>query len=147
MPYDFEPISVGDHIRKQRLQLGLIQKELAQHLGINPWTVLNWEKGHSEPPISSIPAILEFLGYDPFPMAETIPERLLAKRREMGWTIKQAGAAVGADPSTWGDWERGGTILLREHRAAIAELLNVPLDSLNKTMVARWGQARKRASF
>lgn len=27
-PYDFEPISVGDHIRKRRLELGLMQKEL-----------------------------------------------------------------------------------------------------------------------
>ncbi len=39
-------ISIGDHIRKKRLQLGLFQRELAQQLGVNVWTILNWEKGY-----------------------------------------------------------------------------------------------------
>lgn len=130
--YDFEPVSLGDHIRKKRLRLSLFQWEVAQRLEVNPWTVLNWEKGHTEPPISSIPAILEFLGYDPFSAPETIPNRLLAKRRQMGWTIKQAAAAVGVDPSTWGNWELGGTIQLRKHREAIAELLEVAPNTLDQ---------------
>jgi len=83
-PYDFVPISVGDHIRKRRLELGLLQKEAALQIGVNPWTVLNWEKSHTEPPVSAMRAILQFLGYDPCPEPRTLPERLLAKRREMG---------------------------------------------------------------
>jgi DNA-binding XRE family transcriptional regulator len=42
---DFEPISLGDHIRKGRLEQGLLQGEAAQQLGVNPWIALNWEKG------------------------------------------------------------------------------------------------------
>jgi DNA-binding XRE family transcriptional regulator len=36
-------------------------------MGVNPWTVLNWENGHTEPPVEMARRILAFLGYDPFP--------------------------------------------------------------------------------
>ncbi len=73
-PHDFVPLTIGDHIRKKRLQLGLFQRELAQLLGFNTWTILNWEKGHTEPPEAALPAILEFLEYDP----RTLPNLLKA---------------------------------------------------------------------
>jgi transcriptional regulator with XRE-family HTH domain len=107
---DFEPHTLGEHVRKRRLGLRLTQKEAAERLGVNPWTVLNWEKDHTEPPIESMPAIIRFLGYDPFPEPRNIPERLLTKRREMGWSIKEAARQLGIDPGTWRDWERGITI-------------------------------------
>ena len=105
--------------------MGLMQKEVAKQLGVVPWTILNWEKAHTEPPIASIPAIVQFLGYDPFPQPETLPLLLLAKRREMGWSIKEAAEALGVDPSTWGNWERGHTILCRKHREIVAQFLDL----------------------
>ena len=139
------PISLGDHIRKRRLKLGLFQKELAQRLGVNPWTILNWEKGDTEPPIASIPAIVRFLGYDPFPQPKTLAQHLLAKRREMGWAIVKAAEVVGVDPSTWGGWERGKMILYRQHRQAVAQLLDLPKDALNKKSAAYRGRLCKGA--
>ena len=44
-----------------------MQKEVADQLGVVPWTILNWEKGRTEPPIAAVPVIKEFLGYDPNP--------------------------------------------------------------------------------
>lgn len=44
---------------------------------------------------TSLPAITRFLGYDPFPVAATVPERLVAKRRELGWSRKRAAKAWG----------------------------------------------------
>jgi len=137
-PCDFVPISVGDHIRKKRLQSGLLQKEVAQQLGVNPWTVMNWEKGHTEPPVLAMPAIFQFLGYDPFPEPKTLPEQLLAKRREMGWSIEEAAVFANVDPGTWADWEHGRTVLYRRHRAQIAKLLGLSFDALDKEMAARW---------
>jgi len=64
-----------------------------------------------------------FLGYDPFPRPSSIPERLIAKRRLMGWSIAQAAREIGVDPSSWGDWERGGVILFHRHRKLVARLL------------------------
>ena len=143
-PYDFTPISVGDHIRKKRLQLGLFQREVAQQLGVNPWTIMNWERSHTEPPISAIPEIIRFLGDSPFPEPKSLPELLLMKRREMGWSIKEAARAVGVDPGTWGGWERGRTILYRQHRALITQLLDLPVDILNKEMTLRWSRLHQR---
>ena len=146
-PYDFEPNSLGEHLKKKRLQIGLFQKDVADLIGVCEATILHWEKSTTEPPIAFLPPILEFLGYDPFPLPMTLSQHLIATRRENGWSIKEAAVAVGVDPSTWGNWERGGTILLRKHRAAIAELLDVSLNTLDKQMVARWGRLHKQAQF
>ena len=81
---DLEPQTLGERVRKRRLELRLTQKEAAERLGVNSWTVLNSEKGHTAPPIESTPAILRFLDYDPFPELRSLAERLLAKRRAMG---------------------------------------------------------------
>jgi hypothetical protein len=32
-------------------------------LGVSPFTVLNWEKNKTVPPVQAMPAILGFLGY------------------------------------------------------------------------------------
>lgn len=139
-PYDFEPISVGDHIRKRGLQLELFQREVAQRLGVDPWTVLNWEKGRTEPPVEAMPAIFRFLGYDPFPPPKSLPQRLLAKRREMGWTIKEAARHLDVDPGTGANWERGHMVLYRRHRALIAMVLGFSFDALDQEMTKRWNQ-------
>ena len=58
------------------------------------------------PAVKSIPAIIELLGYDPFPEAASLSERLAAIRRANGWTIKQAAGQLGVDEGTWGRWEK-----------------------------------------
>ena len=122
---DFEPQTLGEHVRKRRLELRLTQKQAAERLGVNPWTVLNWEKDHTEPPIESMPAIIRFLGYDPFPEPKGLVEQLLAKRRAMGWSIKEAARQLGVDQGTWEAWEQGGVILYRNHRFLVARLLGL----------------------
>jgi transcriptional regulator with XRE-family HTH domain len=42
------------------------------------------------------------LGYDPFPEPGSVSERLLAKRRAMGWSIREAAAELGVDPGDLG---------------------------------------------
>ena len=122
------------------------QEQAAEQLGINPWTVLNWEKGHTEPPIESMPAITWFLGYDPFPEPKNIPERLLAKRRAMGWSIKEAARQVGVDAGTWGAWERGETILFRKRRVLIARLLGLSAKEVLTEMANRWNRSHKKST-
>jgi DNA-binding XRE family transcriptional regulator len=58
--------------------------------------------------VEALPAILRFLGYDPYPPdATTLQGRMLAKRRIMGWSHKKAGEAFGVDKRTWWAWENG----------------------------------------
>ncbi len=91
---DFEPISLGDYVRKKRLEMGQTQKEVANQIGVVPWTILNWGKSHSEPPVAAMLAIFRLLGYDPFPPPLSIPERLLAERRVLGRMIKKAAESI-----------------------------------------------------
>lgn len=63
--FDFDPKTLGEHIKKRRLELGLTQKQAAKRLRVNSWTVLNWEKGETQPLTKSVPKIISFLGYDP----------------------------------------------------------------------------------
>ena len=117
--------------------MGLMQKEVAELLSVNTWTILNWEKGRTEPPIASIPAIVQFLEYDPFPKPTTLPQTLLARRRETGLSVKDAAEMVGVDPGTWGNWERGQTILYRRHRELVAQFLGLSVDTLSKETTER----------
>ena len=140
---DFEPRTLGEHLKLRRLQRKLSQKEAACLLGANARTVLNWEKGHTETPVEAMPALLQFLGYDPLPEPKTLPERLLAKRRAMGWSIREAARKFGVDPETWRDWEQGRMILYRIHRVLVARLLGLAVDEVNREMGGRWNRSHK----
>lgn len=106
-----EPQHVGHHVRNKRLALGLTLKEAGQRLGVTLFTVINWEYGRCKPAVKHAPAIRQFLGYEAEPAApNTLAERLVAKRCELGWTQKEAAQALGVDRSTWSAWEAGGTI-------------------------------------
>ena len=64
--YTSNPSSIGEHIRKRRLDLGLHQSDVASLIGCSPWSVLNWEKNRTTPHVRFVPKITEFLGYVPF---------------------------------------------------------------------------------
>ena len=122
----------------------LTQKEVGTRLGVVSWTITNWEKGHTQPPIASIAGIIRFLGYDPFPEPRTLPELLRAKRRAMGWSIERAAEVMSVDPGSWSKWERGKTVLYRQHRTRVAELLGLSINALDEDMSARWNRLHER---
>ena len=57
--------TVGDHLRKKRLELGLLQKQVAEQLGVDETTIYKWENHRSAPVIRVLPKIIQFLGYVP----------------------------------------------------------------------------------
>jgi transcriptional regulator with XRE-family HTH domain len=98
---------LGDHIRNRRLDLKLFQKQVAGHIGVDQTTITNWEGNTTLPAIRHIPAILGFLGYDPFPAAQSFPERLAAARKRLGLSQRKLAEQLGVDPTTLRDWEAG----------------------------------------
>jgi transcriptional regulator with XRE-family HTH domain len=74
-------LSIGDAVRKRRLDLGLRQKDVARIIGCDDDTITNRENGHRSPTISYTAKIAEFLGYDLFQEGTTLAERLLITER------------------------------------------------------------------
>ena len=115
-------VTVGDHIKKRRLELGLFQAQAGKLLGVCEATVKNWEKGHKGIPMRSYPAVLAFLGYDPHPEPKTLSDQLQAIRRRNGWRLETAAKSIGVDEDTWRLWE-AGRAPHRMHDRPIRELL------------------------
>ena len=132
---DCPPVLLGEHIKKRRLELGLTQKEAGKHFGVTSFTVTNWEHGLRKPAIQHLPAICQFLGYDPEPPTpDTLAERLAAKRRQFGWSQRVAAKKLGVDPSTWSAWEQGGTIMSKAHRHMVAKFTGLSEAALYSMM-------------
>jgi len=102
-----DPQTLGEHLLARRLTLGLLQREVADRLGVTPYTVLNWEKGQTSPALVHYPAIIAFLGFDPARPPETLPGGLKAFRKARGLSISAAARLLGVDPGTWARWEKG----------------------------------------
>ena len=79
-----EPKTVGDHIRKKRFAAKMLQKEVAEQLGVNTTSVRSWEANIAEPEIRHTPAIIRFVGYNPLPTANTLAEQLVRQRTSPG---------------------------------------------------------------
>jgi transcriptional regulator with XRE-family HTH domain len=105
--YPIQLQRLGDHVRKRRLDLGLLQRDLARQLGADPKTILNWEKGRSEPRLRFLPLILAFLGEDPRPVPPTFGERLRRAREARGLSIAGLAHQLGVDRTTVWSWEKG----------------------------------------
>jgi transcriptional regulator with XRE-family HTH domain len=101
--------TLGDHLRKRRLDLGLFQSEVADTLGVTESTISSWETGRTSTQLRFIPRIIIFLGYDPLDDLphDTLGERIVATRQRLGMTQKELARALGVDPTTVGRWERG----------------------------------------
>jgi transcriptional regulator with XRE-family HTH domain len=97
----------GNHLRKKRLDLGLLQKEVAQKLGADKTSIHNWERGHATPSLDFMPRILKFLGYNPFEKeAASFGEKIKTYRRTLGLSQKTLAKRLGIDPTTLARWER-----------------------------------------
>lgn len=71
---------LGDHLRARRIDLGLLQRDVADQIGADTATVTNWELGNTEPEERFIPALIRFLGYNPLHQAEARGEEVRRTR-------------------------------------------------------------------
>ncbi len=82
-PYPKQLITIGDHIKKRRLDLNLTQGEVSKLIGVKEESIYNWENNQSKPKIYLMPKIIEFLGYVPFKLPnKTIVEQLKFYRKK-----------------------------------------------------------------
>jgi transcriptional regulator with XRE-family HTH domain len=106
--YPTSPKTIGEMIRKRRIDLGLHQSQVAEIVGCDQMTVVNWEKGHTAfPQINHMAGVVRFLGFNPLRQGDTMAQRLVNHRKVLGLTQKDFARQIGVDPSTLAKWERG----------------------------------------
>jgi DNA-binding XRE family transcriptional regulator len=104
--YPENPVSIGDHIRKKRMELKLLQKDVAKICGVTVDCITNWEKNRSLPQIQFYPSIIKFLGYFPFTVdTSTLVGKLKAYRYLNGLSHNRMGRLMEVDGSTICSWE------------------------------------------
>ena len=119
-------VTIGDHIRKRRLDSGLFQRQVAAQIGVNATSILNWEKRGMKPEIRYLPAIISFLGYNPLPESDNLQARLVWARSSRGLSRVSCARMLGVDPSTLARWETGGAKPSAGHLDALKRLLKTP---------------------
>ncbi len=99
--------TLGDHLRKKRLDLNILQKKVAQRLSVGESSIYNRGNNLSIPSLRYIPKIVEFLGYAPYdPSAKTTGEKIVTYRQLLSLSQKKLAHRLGIDPSTLGRWEK-----------------------------------------
>jgi len=124
-PYIKSPEALSKHLRKRRLELGLLQQDVAVRLNACVWTYRNWENGRTTPGAIIYRRIVEHLGYYPHPTPRTLGFRLLKIRRCLGLTSRQAAQLADVDHGTFLMWECGRWTPTVRTRAKVDQFLVV----------------------
>lgn len=106
-PYPVFPETIGDFLRKKRLDSGLLQKDVATLLKINVASIRNWESNLRLPDLQALPEIINFIGCCPYDVNLPFNKKLVIRREINGITQKKMARLIGVDPSTLARWEQG----------------------------------------
>ena len=89
------------------MDLQLLQKQVAEQIGVHEMTITGWESNATVPEVRYMPAIIQFLGYNPIPPGSSLPERLATSRKALGLSQRKMAVKLGVDPATLMGWEAG----------------------------------------
>ena len=97
-------------MRKKRLAQGLLQRQVADRLGVETDS------------LRVVPKIIEFLGYMPFDTSEmTLGERVMTMRHCLGLSREEFAWRLGVDETSLRDWEQGKRRPLKRNREKLNE--------------------------
>jgi transcriptional regulator with XRE-family HTH domain len=114
----------GDHLRAKRLDLGQLQKQVAERIYVDETSVYSWESNRVAPAVRLIPRIIRFLGYCPYEPALPTAEWLKLIRQGLGFSQERMARIIGVDESMWRGWEAGRRQLGPEYMGRINAFIN-----------------------
>jgi len=138
--YSDAPQTLGEHLKKRRRELGFLQREAAERMGILTETYANWEKDKTKPVSPQYKPVVRFLGYDPSPPPTSLAERVEAKRRNLGATLDQLAQYLRWDEGSLRRYLRGEWRLSPMRAAALERFLNLDQKQLARVV----GHARRK---
>jgi transcriptional regulator with XRE-family HTH domain len=103
--YPCEINSIGDHIRKARLDRCLQLAEVAAEIGVTEAMVSLWEMNRNTPTVSKMPGIVRFLGFAPYEIPKTFGAWLLLVRTTLGYSQRKLAHLIGGDQRSIHEWE------------------------------------------
>lgn len=122
--YPHDPQTLGEHLKKRRMDLRLYQTEVATLLRVDAETIGNWEDGSTYPRIRSYPAIIAFLGFSPFEgETETFGGKITAYKKEHGLSTKKLAKLLGVDEGTVSKWVRNECVPLARSREKVFSII------------------------
>lgn len=104
------PVTLGEHLKKRRLDLELLQAEAAKAAGIPLGSFKPWEQDDYPPRVELWPSIITFLGYDPRPVPSEFGERLAWFRHRIGLGQRAMAKALRTSVTTFWEWENCGSL-------------------------------------
>jgi transcriptional regulator with XRE-family HTH domain len=117
-----EPVTLGDHLRRRRLELDLYQKDVAAQIGATASTIWNWEHGWTID-LRYVPRVIAFLGYNPIPYPESLMDRLAWYKQVNGLPLEDLGTEMGRAPEQLADWLTGRHRPCRRNQEEIEKFL------------------------
>jgi transcriptional regulator with XRE-family HTH domain len=100
MAYPTSLSTLGDHLRKVRLDRGLSQPQVAKLLKVTQDTVTGWELNRHEAQTKMVRRIIKFLGYIPFSDSSiSLGHQLHQARLILGHTQEQSARIMKCDCS------------------------------------------------
>ena len=123
--YSENPQPLGEHLKKRRRELGLLQREAGERMGVSAETVANWETDATRPVASQFKPVVAFLDYDPTPTPSSLAQRFEAKRRTLGVTLEQVARYLGWDEGSLRRYLKGTWRLSSERAAALEQFLEL----------------------
>jgi DNA-binding XRE family transcriptional regulator len=103
---------------------------------VNKTSIFNCEANTSKPEIRYVPAIIAFLGYNPWPEGRNLSERLVRQRTSLGLSQAETARGLAVDPGTLARWERGE----REPTGKFIRALRRPGPVRHRSRVGRIGR-------
>lgn len=121
--YSLFPQTLGDHVRKVRIENGLSQKAVSKIFSVTEDCITFWENERSQPQVRYYPIIFHFLGYYPFAHETgSIAGKLKQVRYCNGWTRKVFANVLGVDVATVTRWEQRKSVVHSKMHATIMQL-------------------------
>lgn len=126
IPIPRNPSTIGGHLRRRRLQLGIHQSQAARLLGVSMVTLSRWECDKVYPTWAQQSRVIAYLGYNPFlnpalggpnsnkssdvaflssDSSKNIGAQLLEYRLELRKTRNQMASELGISVKTLWRWE------------------------------------------
>jgi transcriptional regulator with XRE-family HTH domain len=122
--YPREPKTLGEHLRKWRLDRGLRQRDVADTLGVQEQAVTLWERNRRKPRLKSLAKLHELIGTEPPDLGGSVGQRLRSQRIRLGWTQEDLARKLGVSQKLLRSWEKRNVDPWGQNRVAVEKFLS-----------------------